>query len=140
MDISNIGIFKMAGEKMNWLAARQNILAQNVANSNTPSYLPREIEDFDFKGFLSEAKQGATPKVQMYVTNPMHLKGNEARIDSKYDVYTIKPNYETSLDGNGVIVEEEMAKMDETRSNYDLVASIYQKNISLINTALGVSN
>lgn len=152
MNLQNIGIFKIAGQQMNWLSARQAVLAQNVANINTPDYLPKDLDKLDFSKVLkrTDAALGQT----MTTTNPVHLSGSSRGVSltrtnpmhlsiptlgGKYGIHSVKPSHETSLDGNGVIVEDEMAKMDSTRSAYDLVASIYQKNIGLINLALGTN-
>ncbi len=157
MNIQDLGIFKIAGQQMSWLGARQAVLAQNVANVNTPDYTPRDLDELDFSKVIRQT-QGTlgTDGQQMTTTNSVHLNGNSRGVSlirtnpmhlnvpslgsGRYGAHKVKLSYETSLDKNGVIVEDEMAKMDSTRSAYNLVASIYQKNIGLINLALGTSS
>ncbi len=154
MNLQDIGLFKIAGQQLNWLSARQAVLAQNIANVNTPEYLPKDLDKLDFSRVLKANDKVLTSSLS--TSNPSHLSSNSRGVSlikthpmhigipsssfGGYVVHSVKPSYETSLDGNGVIVEEEIAKMDSTRSNYDLVASIYQKNIGLINLALGNNN
>ena len=37
MDLSSLNLFSMLGKRMSWLGARQEVLAHNIANSDTPS-------------------------------------------------------------------------------------------------------
>ena len=40
------GIFQVASQYARWLAVRQNAIAYNVANANTPDFIPRDTEPF----------------------------------------------------------------------------------------------
>ena len=42
---------------------------------------------------------------------------------------------ETTLDGNSVVLEEEMMKMAEARMNYDAAISFYQKSLGMLRLA-----
>ena len=43
MDLNNLTIFQMANKELNYLTERQKVLAANLANSNTPGYVAKEI-------------------------------------------------------------------------------------------------
>ena len=45
------------------------------------------------------------------------------------------PDSETTLDGNQVVLEEQMLKMTEARMNYDAAISFYQKSMNLLRMA-----
>src|SRR3546814_14570951 len=49
MDLSGMTLFDMARRKMSWLGQRQAVLAQNIANSDTPGYRTKELEAIDRK-------------------------------------------------------------------------------------------
>jgi flagellar basal-body rod protein FlgB len=42
---------------------------------------------------------------------------------------------ETTLDGNGVVLEDQMIKMTETRMQYDAAIGFYQKSMALLRMA-----
>ena len=45
------------------------------------------------------------------------------------------PDSETTLDGNSVVVEEQMLKMAESRMAYDAAISLYQKSMQMLRLA-----
>lgn len=145
MDLQNLTLYQMGSEKMRWLAQRQSVLAQNIANADTPKYMPSDLIPLSFKDFLSDDK---TPLVR---TNPMHrtLNSEETRVaktnamhmspdaDGKAQVRESRRPFETSIDKNGVILDEQWAKVDETRAQHEQISALFKKNMSLIGTALG---
>ena len=56
MDLQNLSLYQMSEEKMRWLAQRQSVLSQNIANANTPNYMPSDVEPLKFKEFVGESK------------------------------------------------------------------------------------
>ncbi len=133
MTTQNIGLLKALGAKMDYLSQRQRIIAQNVANADTPNYRPQDLKPVDFGTVLKGVT--ASKGIQMVSTNAMHVgAGNEvaaAKEGKQKKVYEVAP------DGNAVIMEEQMLKSGETVMDYNLMTSLYQKNVSLIKTALG---
>jgi flagellar basal-body rod protein FlgB len=47
----------------------------------------------------------------------------------------MSPDSETTLDGNSVVLEEQMLKMTEARANYEAAVGFYQKSLAMIRTA-----
>jgi len=45
--ISDIPIFSMLRTKMHWHQERQRLLAENVANADTPKFMPRDLVPVD---------------------------------------------------------------------------------------------
>jgi flagellar basal-body rod protein FlgB len=45
------------------------------------------------------------------------------------------PDSETTLDGNSVVLEEQMLKMGEARMGYDAAVGFYQKSLGMIRMA-----
>lgn len=69
MDLRNLTLFDMTKTKMDWLAQRQKILAQNIANANTPNYKARDLRELDFN---REIERVMNPSVEAVRTNPAH--------------------------------------------------------------------
>ena len=147
MDLQNLTLYQMSEEKMRWLTQRQSVLAQNIANGDTPNFMPSDVKPLTFKEFVGESKH-----VPMTRTNPAHrtrtsaetqiVKTNENHLspipEGKARVRQTRRPFETSIDKNGVILEEQMAKVDETRTQHEQVTALFKKNASLLGMALGL--
>lgn len=132
MDIGGLTIFKMMTAKMDWLERRQSVLAQNIANADTPGYVPKDLEKLDFKRkFRNEAF-----RLHLAVTNPNHIQ-SKIQQTSFSDVKEAKHTYETSPTGNSVILEEQLVKVADNASAHQLATSLYRKNLNLFRIALG---
>ena len=68
MDITKLPLFETMRERMAFLSARQTVLAENVANANTPGYRARDVEAPDFAAIAAGENEG-----NLTVTNPMHI-------------------------------------------------------------------
>jgi len=71
MDLQNIALFSAMGAKMNYLSTRQGVLANNIANADTPEYRPRDLTEVDFGAVLTEVT--GSRKVRMERTSDGHI-------------------------------------------------------------------
>ncbi|MBB4286148.1 flagellar basal body rod protein FlgB [Roseospira goensis] len=133
MDLTKMPLFRMAQARMDWAAQRQRVLAQNVGQIDTPGYRPRDVAQPDFKRLATEAAQ---QPVQVAMTNPAHQPGTLPEADP-FDVRRDSRTFETKLDGNTVVLEEQMQKMGQTRSRFMMAASLFERNIAMLKTAIG---
>lgn len=125
---------------MHFLNERQKVLADNVANVSTPKYTPKDLDEKSFQKTLSRtfstggsSGSGGISPVSMVATSPMHIGGTKV---SSAGVKSINsPDSETTLDGNSVVVEEQMIKVADTRMNYGIALSLYQKGLQLMRMA-----
>jgi flagellar basal-body rod protein FlgB len=126
MDFSNIKLFQLAGSKLDYLAERHRLIAQNVVNANTPEYKSQDLKPF-------ESMLGGMRAVVPERTAPMHLAGLKpagmAREVNRPDAWEVTP------DGNTVSLEQEMQKGAETRDSFGLTASLFQRNVQLLRAA-----
>lgn len=132
MDLNNMTLFSLMKGKLKWLSQRQEVLAQNVANSDTPGYRPNDLKAFSFK----EMVQTPQNKINMTTVDPQHLPGRRQRIGVAPEVQDAR-NYETSPDGNAVVLEEQMAKINETQIDHKVITELYKSQINMIKIALG---
>jgi len=132
MAFNDLTIFSAVRKRLGWLTQRQEVLAQNIANSDTPKYRASDLKPYSFKELIrSESMQ-----LNLKVSEPDHLPGRRKRIRDFSEVTDRRP-YETSPDGNSVIIEEQMAKINETQMNHKLTTSIYKKHLLMFKMALG---
>ncbi len=135
MTIQDIGLFQAIGAKMNYLNQRQSVLAQNVANADTPSYRPKDLVEVDFSTMLKTEMGGNKVKtVSIAATDAQHLGGsNNMDMDAKKQRNT----YEVAPAGNAVIMEEQLIKSGKNTMDYNLMLNVYQKQVSMFRIALG---
>ena len=131
MDLRNLAIFSMATRRMSWLGKRQEVLAHNIANSDTPRYRPQDLKAQDFSKFLSPS----VPQTQLKTTQANHVL--PPRGTPKFRAHKDKETYEVAPSGNAVVLEEQLMKVTETQSNYRLVTNLYEKHLSMIRKAIG---
>ncbi|MBT3306672.1 MAG: flagellar basal body rod protein FlgB [Alphaproteobacteria bacterium] len=132
MDFSNVTLFNMVKKRMAWLGQRQEVVAQNIANADTPGYKARDVKGFQFKEMI----RSSGGKLTMASTSGNHLRGQSSRAADFGSVETRHP-FETNPNGNSVVLEEQMAKMGETSVSHRLTSELYKKHLGMIRTALG---
>lgn len=132
MDLRNLTLFDMTKTKMDWLAQRQKILAQNVANANTPNYKARDLKELDFGREIEKIMQPRVPTAQ---THPAHHSGTLPERGPFRDV--TPKTFEESIDGNRVVLEEQMEKVGSNKGQYELALNLFKKNVGLLKSALG---
>ena len=135
MTTQNIGLFKALNAKMQYLDTRQKVLAQNVANADTPHYVPKDLSKVDFGRVLQSVTKDN--QVRVDTTNDMHMPPPNQIDDPKNR--SAKLVYEVAPDGNEVSLEEQMVKSSQNTMDYNLMTTLYQKNVNLIKTALGTN-
>lgn len=133
MNVFDLSVFQMARMKMDWLAQRQKVLAQNVANADTPKYRAKDLREIDFKRMALDTIE---PVVQPTVTNPAHVQAPLPR-RGPYQELPLRRTWEKSINENPVVLEEQMEKMARGRSQYDLALRLVKKNLTMLRTALG---
>jgi flagellar basal-body rod protein FlgB len=133
MNLADIPLFSMLRGRLGYLSERQKVIAQNVANTDTARYVSEDLKPYSFDARVQ--MQRANPAGAMAVTQPGHIppRNDRARLGG---IKTMKaPGSETTLNGNAVVLEEEMIKMAESRMNYDAAISFYQKSMGLLRLA-----
>src|SRR5690606_7402188 len=89
---------------INLQARRQELLASNIANADTPNYKARDI---DFRSALSAALGQSGGRLGMKATAPGHLSGSGAQGFAGHIGY--RQELQSSADGNTVNMDVERA-------------------------------
>lgn len=131
MDLQNFTLFGMIKDQMSWAAKRQQVLSRNLANSDTPRFLPSDIKPLDFKKTIADVTMP-----QVAVTDPNHLAGTPVA-SSRLRAEKVRSPEEIKPDGNGVTLEDQIMKVGETKGKFDMAANLYQKHITLLKLATG---
>jgi len=150
MNLNDIPLFSMMKSRMGYIAEREKIIAQNVANVDTAGFVPKDLKPFTLSGPGTEGSvpgqlamtlpsgsgaltaSGQMAMVQPAQTNPAHLSGT---LDSDEWRPISNPDSETKIDGNQVVVEDQMGKMTESQMNYSAVVGYYAKAMDMLKMA-----
>lgn len=133
--LDDIPLFSMLKSRLGYLGQRQKLIAQNVANSDTPGFTPQDLDPFKTSvGSKAQAPLALAP-VALAQTNPAHLALKTSAARSAFKVNSA-PDSETRMDGNQVVLEEQMMKMTDARQNYDAAIGFYEKSVAMIQAAI----
>ena len=130
MGFNDLPLLGQIKGRLSWLDERQRVIAQNVANADTPGYVGRDLnQPTDFAAAL----RAGTGDVRMTRTSAMHIAPT-GQSTARFET-SAAPDSETTLDGNAVVVEEQMLKMAESRMAYDAAIGFYQKSMQMLRMA-----
>jgi flagellar basal-body rod protein FlgB len=112
--------------------ARQQLLASNIANADTPNYKARDI---DFASALQGALGGDTQSVPLATTSPNHLGGatGETVMGAPVQYRTV---LQPSADGNTVNMDVERAQFADNAVRYEASLRFISDDVKDVLTAL----
>jgi flagellar basal-body rod protein FlgB len=119
-------------DRMHNLADRQRVLAQNIANSETPGYKARDVAEPDFAALVGGSGMVARPRVEL--TQRMRSLGAVQPIGA--GVIFDKDITETKPDGNNVTLEDQLLRMGEVQADFTAMTNLYRKQMSMLKTAI----
>ena len=128
MAISDIPLFGMLRTKMMWHQQRQRLLAENVANADTPNFRPRDLVQPQFDG-----RQPVATGVSLTRTAAGHIGGSA---DGATSFRARAGGYEVRPSGNAVNLEDEMMKVASNQMDYQAATTLYSRSLGLLKTAI----
>jgi flagellar basal-body rod protein FlgB len=130
MLISGLPILDMLRTKMQWHQERQRLLAENIANADTPNFRPRDLTPPDF-----DKRAPVAQPVALQRTSAAHVAG---AMSGDHTVFrSSQGGSEVRPTGNAVSLEEEMLKVAKNQMDHAAAATLYAKSLSLVKTAIG---
>lgn len=106
--------------------ARLGVIAQNVANADTPGYKAADMPTF--------AQSYAEPEVKMRATRPGHFGADAGDLPTPM---IHRSNAGGAPNGNTVSLEQEMVKAASARQDHEMALAIYRNTSSILRAALG---
>jgi flagellar basal-body rod protein FlgB len=128
-------LFELISARQHWLSTRFGVLAQNVANADTPGFRPRDLAPGSFAEMLDRLRAPQPPE-GLQRTHPRHLDAGPG-VASEPRARPRTP-LEVAPAGNAVVLAEELRKLGETQRNYLLDLNLMAKYRSLLRSALGI--
>lgn len=134
--VENASLLQLFAKRMNWLGQRQGLITNNIANADTPNYVPQDLRADGFRKLL--LNQGG-PRLEASLTREGHIRptGASAKALPTVDAPDL---YEASPSGNAVVVEEQMVKMNLINTDYSLVVGLYKKHMTMLKMAIKGTN
>lgn len=143
MDLNQIPLMSALVKKMGWLNRKQHVIAENVANADTPGYVAKELKPQDFSSLLEQApggKGGSSDRGPALArTNARHMSAGGGNVEGG-DQIVKATSHEATPTGNTVILEEQMIEMANTQMEYGLVVNLYRRQVGLLRASLGRGN
>jgi flagellar basal-body rod protein FlgB len=127
MGAMDIPLFDLAEKRLAWADRRQEVLAQNIANANTPSWQSQDLVPFS-------AMLSRTQTIGLARTQANHLDGvggGPAPVKTEAKPTSRSPN------GNTVTLDEQLTKVADTDTTQALVSNLYKTYLSMFRTAIG---
>lgn len=119
-------VMRMAQAMARHAAARQGVIAENIAQADTPGFRARDLAGFS-------ASYHAAPSLK--ATRPTHLDWGSPGAGPAVQVDRSAPAF--SPNGNTVSLEREMMRAAETRQSHELALAIYGSARGVLRSALG---
>lgn len=125
----NLNILRLASSLASHSSARQQVIAENIAHSDTPGYRAREISDF------TETLERTPSNFSARTTRAGHLE-----FGTEPDGY--RTHEETAFgaeapNGNNVSLEDQMVRSVEVQQNHQLALGVYEKSLAILRTSIG---
>lgn len=130
MDLGNTPFFGLLRARLDNLSERQRLISENIANASTPGYRPRDVDTSGFERMVASAAGGGG--LQMARTKAGHMSPGGG--SGSVNIVT-RDDSETTIDGNAVVLEEQMSAAAQTRMEFETGIALYQKGLELIRMA-----
>jgi flagellar basal-body rod protein FlgB len=138
MNLDDIPLFSMLRSRLGYLNQRQQVVAQNIANADTPGYTPRDLTGFSFKAHVDAQPPVGASAIGGSAPHLLKTTPSASGVAGATGAFKVQrtPDSETTLDGNQVVLEDQMMKMSEARMDYDAAIGFYQKALTMLHMAV----
>ena len=119
---------RILSKVLDFRAIRQNVIAGNLANSETPGYIQKAIP---FEKELQKAFD--TKTVKLAKSEPGHISGSESVMENSYNPYRLVKEYGNP---NELNIDTEMAKMAQNNLMYEASTRLLSKKFELLKAVI----
>jgi flagellar basal-body rod protein FlgB len=134
MSINDLPVLSALRTKMQWHQERQRVLSENVSNSDTPNFKPRDLIEpkFDSAGASAAGSMGSLAMMRTTTSHIAPAGGGGESFDQNR-----RAGFQTRPAGNAVNLEDEMLKVSANQMDYAAVTALYSKSLQLLKIAIG---
>jgi len=131
----DIPLLAMLQSRFGYLNQQQRGIAVNVANSDTPGFVPSDLKAFSYTARGNAIAPGGALPMAPVSTQAGFLQAPTSTAAKTWQSEAA-PDSEARLDGNQVVLEEQMMKMSKARGDYDAAINFYEKAVGLLQLAI----
>lgn len=125
----NLNILRLASSLASHSAARQQVIAENIAHADTPGYRARDIADF------SETLEQTPSNFSARTTRAGHVQFGSS--PDEYRTHEETAFGAESPNGNNVSLEDQMVRSVDLQHSHQLALGVYEKSLSILRTSIG---
>lgn len=122
--LENLTLLDLASGLARHASARHRVIAENVANADTPGYRAREVKEF--QAIVKEAFNARA-------TRPGHLGFAERAGEPRTFELALPP----SPNGNTVNIEDQAVRAVQAQGQHALALAVYAKAVDILRLGLG---
>jgi len=126
-------------EALDYRSIRQDMIASNIANADTPNYKPRDI---DFEQALAAQKESLlgeqSPKLKMAKTDKGHLVPQEETNSFKPTTF-FRDGHMARNDGNSVDIDVETTEMSKNSIMFNALINAMKKDSMIYKSVIEAS-
>lgn len=125
--LERISLFQTAHAMARHAGARQAVIAENIAHSDTPKYRAKDLPEF------SIGSKGHNQNAGMKATRAAHLSG----VSAQTDLTAVEArNRSENPNGNAVSLQEEMLFAVEAKRQHDRALAIYKSGLRILRSSI----
>jgi len=125
--------FEVMEKSLHYRKIRQDMIAGNIANADTPYYRPKDIR-FE-EALADEFYKNDSKKLPLAKTNAAHLEP-KSESDSSKPVVFYRDGHLARNDGNSVDIDVEMTEMAKNSMAYNATLEALRKDITLFKAVI----
>jgi flagellar basal-body rod protein FlgB len=136
------GIFNstvdLLGKSVDLRAKNQNLIAANIANAETPNYVPKTLAfEQELQGALKDRQSGQLPSPAPHARHiPVRGAGRGGGVQSVSGQIVETPAKTPGRDGNAVELEDEMGRLAENQIMFNASVQMLNKKFEGLRTAI----
>ena len=134
MPINDLPTLAALRTRMQWHQERQRVLADNISNSDTPGFKPRDLIEPKFAANGQPAAGSPMGSLPMMKTSAQHMTAPGGTESFGQDR---KAGFQTRPAGNAVNLEDEMLKSSSNQMDYAAATQLYTRSLGVLKTAIG---
>ncbi len=129
----------LVSDALDYRAARQDMIASNIANADTPFYKPRDISFEDtLREKRAEIYSSKSNELKLAQTNGAHISANDEKSASKATTF-FRDGHMARNDGNSVDIDVETTEMSKNSIMFNALVSANKKHGAIFKSVIEAS-
>jgi len=130
---------EILNKALDYRAARQDLIASNIANADTPFYKPRDISfESALRAKQAEIFHSRSAELAMAQTDARHLNQKSEKNSSMATTF-FRDGHMARNDGNSVDIDVETTEMSKNSVMFNALVSAKKKDSAIFNSVIDAS-